>query len=168
MLVRALLTFGLIAVALQAQEDHIVLPMVVEACLENQAIRGQVTVSTHANPYYLRGDFDGDGRFDYAVAVKGGKSGKLRVLVCTATGRTTVLGQEGTGQAFSDMPDDNFFAPTWMVYTRAEVKELTKFTSNAPPPIPALRGEAIAMIWEDGISLIYWNGATFRWAGSKQ
>jgi hypothetical protein len=40
--------------------------------------------------------------------------------------------------------------------------------SNVPKPVPDVKTEAIAMIWEDGISLIYWDGAMFRWASSKE
>jgi hypothetical protein len=165
---RFMLLLGFVPAHLFAQEVPEALPATVETCLQDQAVRGRIAVSLNVNPYYLRGDFDGDGKIDYAVAVKGTTSGKLRVLICTGTKRVFLLGSEGNGPAFSDMADDNFFAPSWMVYTRAEVNDLTKYTSNVPQAVPASRGEAIAMVWEDGISLIYWDGAKFRWAGSKQ
>jgi len=35
--------------------------------------------------------------------------------------------------------------------------------------IPAnLTDEPLAMIWEDGIALIYWNGRAFKWASPSQ
>jgi hypothetical protein len=156
-----------VSVRLPAQDEPQV-PALMDTCLQSPTVRKRVSLSMQVNPFYLRGDFDGDSRPDYAIAVKGLKSGKMRVLVCTAAKGTFVLGREESGQAFSSMPADNFFAPNWMVYTRAEVRELTSYTSNVPAPILGLRGEAIAMVWEDGISMIHWDGQRFRWAGSRQ
>lgn len=147
------------------QDEQKVVPSTVESCL--QKVLGQVELSTTVNPFYLRGDFNGDGRPDYAVTVKGKKSGRLRMLVCTEAKGVFLLGREGDSRAFSDMPDDNFFSPNWMVYTRPEVVQLTKYNSNVPKTATTQRGEAIAMIWEDGVSLIYWDGKRFQWAGSN-
>jgi len=54
------------------------------------------------------------------------------------------------------MPNDNFLAGHWAVYTKQEVAALGGFQVNVSRPVPSAKGEAIAMIWEDGISLIYW------------
>jgi hypothetical protein len=115
------------------------------------------------NPYYLRGDFDGDGKPDYAVAVREAKGGKLRVLVCATKAGSALLGGEGPGKPFSDMPDDIYFAPSWMVYSKAEVTEAIQYSSG-PAPIGRIEGEAIAIVWEDGLALVYWNGKSYRWA----
>lgn len=68
---------------------------------------------------------------------------------------------------FSDMPNDNFVAPKWEVLSKADLTDLKRFQSNVPAPVPKTAGEAVAMIWEDGIALIYWNGSRFLWAGTN-
>lgn len=125
-----------------------------------------LSVLTDRNPFYLRGDFDGDGRPDYAVSVRS-QDGGTGVLICAGNGEVFLLGGGIGGGKFSDMPRDRFLAPNWAVYSKREVTALGAFQSNVPHPVPLVKGESIAMIWEDGISLIYWNGKSFKWAGSK-
>ncbi|MGA3286871.1 MAG: hypothetical protein ABSD46_05570 [Bacteroidota bacterium] len=38
--------------------------------------------SFHLNPFYLRGDFDADGKLDYAVLIKHKKYGKSGIAIC--------------------------------------------------------------------------------------
>jgi len=147
-------------------DDGPFLPDRVTQCLKNPKAAG-LTILTGNNPFYLRGDFDGDGKPDYAIEVRS-KSGGTGVLVCAGSGALFVLGAGLGGPTFSDMEQDRFLAPNWAVYTRQDVSALGAFRSNVPRPVPAVKGEAIAMIWEDGISLIYWDGARFKWAGSKE
>ena len=151
-----------------AQEEPEILPDTIEKAFKNPGIQKMVVLSTKINPFYLRGDFDADGTMDYAVAVKGVISGKMRVLICAGNHKLFLLGSEGNEPIFSDMPADNFFGTSWMVFSKGELKELSQWDLNVPNPFPKIVGEAIAMIWEDGISLIYWNGSKFAWAGSKQ
>jgi hypothetical protein len=141
-------------------------PEKLAACLKNPKVSG-VEVLTDNNLFYLRGDFDGDAKVDYALQVRS-RNGGTGVLICAGNGLLYLLGA-GVGSAeFSDMPKDNFLAPHWAVYTKQEVAALGAFQTNVPHPVPSAKGEAIAMIWEDGISLIYWDGARYRWAGAKQ
>jgi hypothetical protein len=70
--------------------------------------------------------------------------------------------------AFSNMPGDNFVAPNWEVLSKADQNELRRFTSNVPHPMPHDTGDAIGLIWEDGIAVIYWDGNHFRWSAPKQ
>jgi len=50
------------------------------------------------------------------------------------------------------------------VLTAAEVRKLTSFASNVPRPLPNQVGDAIAMIFEDAVELVYWDGRQFRHA----
>jgi hypothetical protein len=145
--------------------QDLVHPETVRQCLKNKKAYA-LSVRTSSNPYYLRGDFDGDTKPDYALEVRS-KKGGTGVLVCTGKGTVSLLGSGIGGERFSDMPDDNFLAPYWEVYTKEEVVELGKWIHNVPDPVSP-KGESIALIWEDGISLIYWNGSKFKWAGSKE
>ena len=49
-------------------------PFPVSKCLQPEADR--LEISRRMNPFYLRGDFNGDGKLDYVVLVKERKSGK--------------------------------------------------------------------------------------------
>jgi len=133
-------------------------------------VRSSVEIETTINPYYLRGDFDGDGKVDYAIAVRGRTTRRNGLLICAGNGMTFVLGaDQPLKPPFSDMPNDNFVAPNWMVYSMAETRALAVFKGGGVPAVPAkLPGETIAMIWEDGIALIYWDGRAFRWAAPKR
>jgi len=151
-----------------SREDTVVHPELIENCLSSPAAKGRVVVDFATNPYYLRGDFDADGKPDYAAAIKGRKTRRNGVLVCTTSNGVFLLGADNPlNPPFSDMPGDNFVAPHWQVLTTAETKALGKYSTTVPNPLPEFKGETIAMIWEDGISLIYWDGKKFRWAGAS-
>lgn len=147
--------------------DDVVYPGTVFACLRNPAA-ADLSVTTDRAMYYLRGDFDGDGKADYAVAVRGKKTKRRGVLICDGLGRIFVLGADTPTQPpFSDVEEDNFVAPNWLVYSRAETKALGNLPCCVPHPVPRTTGETIGMVWENGTGLIYWDGHRYRWAGFK-
>src|SRR5689334_1523486 len=59
------------------------------ACLEHPSVKGAARPHEGIKPTYLSGDFDGDGSNDVAVMIKGPKTGRNGVLICTA--RQTIL-----------------------------------------------------------------------------
>ena len=85
-------------------------PFVVSKCLQDET--NGVEISRRMNPFYLRGDFDGDGKLDYAVLVKDRKSEKQGYAFCFAeanrkpqivgAGHAVVL---GSGEPVDDIPD---------------------------------------------------------------
>jgi hypothetical protein len=147
----------------QSQEAKEARPAEVDRCLADAA--NDADARTDKKLDYLKGDFDGDGLPDYALAVRGHKTRRNGVLVCPAHGERVVLGADNpTDPPFSDMPHDNFVAPKWEVYTKEQAAELSDPDREPPARIASPRGDSIAMIWEDGICLIYWDGARFKWA----
>jgi hypothetical protein len=133
-----------------------------------KSIAASIVVTPDLPPYYLRGDLDGDGRADYAVAVRGRKTKRRGVLICDAKDRVFILGADSpTAPPFSDVEGDEFFAPNWAMLSRPEAETLSKEFGGVPHPFPKLLGEAIAMTWENGVALIYWDGNRYRWAGFK-
>lgn len=160
------LVLALTACVMAAAEDfdldlH---PYAVQRCLDLSHIRSRAEVTRFVNPYYLRGDLDGDGKADYAVAVKGKRSGLIRVLVCLADGTGHLLGREQEEPLFSDYSKDDYFPPVWMLYTVDEAKQIGESTTNEPARLPVVRGEVIALWREDGFNAIYWDGTKFCYA----
>ena len=150
----------------ELDQGYVVYPRQVIQCLKNRKA-SDLKVLTDNNPYYLRGDFDGDNKPDYALEVRA-KSGGTGVLICTGKGLLFLLGAGIGEKKFSDDEEDSFLAPHWEVLSQRDVEELRAWRGNVPYPIPYFKGEAIAMIWEDGTSLIYWDGKQFRWAGCER
>jgi len=115
-------------------------------------------IDTRINPYYLRGDFDGDGKLDFAVMVTRNNSKTLGLIICQGDGQSFVLGA-GSQPKFSTMSEDNFLSSDWEVVTLAEFRELLydkKLAGTA-------KGEVICLTWEDGNGYIYWDGKQYRW-----
>lgn len=93
---------------------------------------------------------------------------KDALLICEAVGGAVVLGGKADPkQAFSSVEGDNFIAPNWEVLSTVQTRRLTAFTSNVPKPLTDQRGEAIAMIFEDAVELVFWNGRQYRHAPAE-
>ena len=118
------------------------------------------SISHRINPFYLRGDFDGDGKADYAVLIVAKKGGANGIGIwLSSQKRILVL---GAGQLFkfaSGQFADLDFLNEWQVYGKRSVEPGVE----AGPP-PKLIGEAIlAGKKESASGLIYWNGKKFVW-----
>ena len=99
------------------------------------------------------------------MVVRVKETGKEALVICRSAGRAVLLGGRADAkQAFSTREGDNFVAKGWEVLTRAEVRELTSFASNVPKPVANQVGDAIAMISEDLVDQVYWDGRQFRYA----
>lgn len=149
----------LVAPAMAAGRDDIdfvigsSLPPEVWSALENS---NDYVVETRLNPFYLQGDFDGDGKRDTAVLVKHRASGKRGAAIVSRTGKVRVL---GAGKDIGDGTDNLDWMDAWYVFARGPVSQGA--TDEAPPK---LKGDAIAAIKTESASgLIWWSGSRFRW-----
>jgi hypothetical protein len=137
------------------------MPDAVSKCLARPEVSAYATVNSIINPYYLRGDLDGDGKVDYAVAVRAVRTKKPGVAICLGTGGVSLLGA-GYGARFSDMADDNFMSSDWMILSHYDV--VTRFrVLGLPLPRLAPQSEGILMPWEDGFGLVVRIDGMFRW-----
>src|SRR5713101_4267312 len=60
--------------------DEYNVPKEIEVCLKS---RPDLKISGQINPFYLSGDFDGDGKLDFAVQID--HSGKHGVAICLSS-----------------------------------------------------------------------------------
>jgi len=112
------------------------------------------------NPFYLRGDFDGDGRPDYAVRIKSKPRGEVGIAVWLSSNKKISVLGAGSPFIVSGQSSRNLdFLNVWKVYAKRQVERGV----DAGPP-PHLIGEAIlAGKRESASGLIYWNGKSFLW-----
>ncbi len=71
-------------------------------------------IELHAglNPFYQRGDFDGDGRLDLAILVRAKATGKIGILMLHRVGKPVLL---GAGRPFGNGGDDFAWIDQWSV-----------------------------------------------------
>jgi len=121
-------------------------------------IRSTYAINTSLNPFYLRGDFDGDKIMDYALAVIEGKTNKKGILIYHP--RTKKYFLAGAGTAIPNGQDDDYlWMSVWQVYDKKNIG-----TGVDQTAIAKLKGEAILVEQlESSSGLIYWTGKEYVW-----
>jgi hypothetical protein len=133
------------------------LPSWCRAAVERAESQKRVALSDRLNPYYLQGDFDGDGKLDLAVLVRGSESGKAGILVVFQGRSESVL--LGAGVELGSGGDDFSWMDVWSVYPKGP---LERGAGESGPP--KLRGDALAVEKSEAASaIVYWDGKAFRW-----
>lgn len=113
-------------------------------------------VAARINPFYLQGDFDGDGRRDTAVLVKERATGKIGFAVVFAGGKVRIA---GGGRDTGDGTDNLDWMDAWYVVGKGR---LSQGATDQPPPL--LKGDGVMVIrTESASAVIYWDGKAFRW-----
>lgn len=125
-------------------------------------------VSTKLNPFYLRGDLDGDGVPDYAVLVvnRATKATGIAVLRSRAA-KIEVLGAGGIKVKVAPLEGETQGSEVdsfdWMDSWHIERKQRLKFT-GWDTPVTQMVGEGIyAEKSEAASAIIYWDGKKYRW-----
>jgi hypothetical protein len=132
------------------------IPEVINRGVTNGLLARDYELSFRVNPFYLRGDFIGDGKADIAVLVKQRSTGKLGIAIITgATDKVTIV---GAGNAIGNGGDDFEWMDTWQVYSKGRA------IHDAEGSVPHLRGDALLVGKSEAASaLIYWNGKRCVW-----
>ena len=81
-----------------AQVDEYNLPAAVQDCLKNKKL-SDLELNDRINPFFLRGDFNGDGKMDYAVLVSQRATGKQGIAICLAGQPSPIV--IGAGRSFA-------------------------------------------------------------------
>jgi hypothetical protein len=119
-----------------------------------ECIRAQSNIQPNAeiNPFYLSGNFDGDGLTDFAVQIKNLKGGQRGVLFCFANGKRVLW---GAGVPNKTLVDGKWPFDSWMLIRKGS-KHLSIY--------PKIKNDAIALtIADEGGGLLYWNGSALVW-----
>jgi hypothetical protein len=126
----------------------------VRRAIASESLAKDYDVSFQVKPFYLPGDFNGDGKADIAVLVKQRSTGKLGIAIINgATNKLTVL---GAGTAIGNGGDDFEWMDSWEIYPKDRV------TSGRS--VPKLHGNALLVSKSEAASaLIYWNGRRYVW-----
>ena len=139
--------------------DNMVIPLFVDECLDKNKLDKEVKIPSIPlhNPYFVRGDFDGDRTIDYAIIVSSRKDGREGLLICfrNKESRAVLLGL-----------DPQYSPPFWLlmnwdVETSAEVGKIAD--ADGKPIGIRPKGESIVMKGEDWIGVVYWDVTAFRW-----
>ena len=128
--------------------DEYNVPKEIETCLKNSpglAINGDM------NPFYLTGDFDGDGKLDFAVQVVRGES--KGILVCLSSRKTPVIVGAGSSLLWPSAQKWRFDA--WSI--------IPKESTEVSRPPKAKHDAILLDVKETASGLLYWDGTTVRW-----
>jgi len=133
--------------------------------LSKSGLLSQLNLIAPINPFYQRGDFDGDGTLDIAIWVKNRKSGKLGIAVIPrGPGKVSWVGAghqlvDRTGNVLWPNGDTLDWIGAWYVYEKGAVGQ---GATDEPPP--KLKGDALMLIeLESASGLLYWTGQRYAW-----
>jgi hypothetical protein len=111
-------------------------PPILQAQLTSPQFSQRFIVLSRLHPAFLSGDFDGDGKADYAVMVQNREDRKSGIAIYhPATGHLVVL---GAGREFGNGGDDFSWIDRWTVYPKSKV---ARGLGQKNPP--ALKGQAV-------------------------
>lgn len=113
--------------------------------------------SDHLNPFFIQGDFNGDGKLDAAILLREKASKKLGIgIVHSGSASVSIL---GAGHDFGNGGDDFSWMDAWHAYPRTAVHQGAE---EGPPP--KLKGDALMVIkTESASALVYWTGKAYVW-----
>lgn len=143
------------------------LPDRVSAAFEKSKILATYDLSDKINPFYLRGDFDGDGIPDYAVLLQDKKTHHLSIAVVRSRAtKVELLGaaikiRNGVGRD-SYTFDDFDWMDAWQVQRKQKL-EIDGREGSDPHPGP-MAGEGFLVEKSESASgIIYFDGKRYRW-----
>lgn len=139
----------------------IFVPEQILECLSSQT--SKLSVDEAVNPFFVRGDIDGDGDADYVVAVKNAGIGQPGILICVNAGKHVLFsgGTSRVPEGLTLASDQSLSAVGWTFVGKIEVRTRLK----RPDVAARMKGEALLLQYEDDRALIFWDGSKYRWIG---
>src|SRR5512139_2720433 len=90
------------------------LPSWAALILDDKSFASTYTLSTRMNPYFLQGDFNGDGRLDLAVLIERRQTAQQGIAILHAGASNAVV--LGAGRSLGNGGDDFIWLDSWSVY----------------------------------------------------
>jgi len=133
------------------------IPDDVQRAIANRSLVQKYNLSFRVKPFYLRGDFNGDGKIDVAVLVNQRATGKVGIAIIDgAANNVTIL---GAGVSIGNGGDDFEWMDSWQVYAKERARHAAGETG-----VSRLRGDALRVSKSEAASaFIYWNGKRYVW-----
>ena len=140
-----------------ANEQPHDIPEVLKRAITTSSLAKNYDLSFRINPFYLRGDFNGDRKIDVAALVKQRSTGKLGIAIVHGEAeKATIL---GAGTAIGNGGDDFEWMDSWQVYSKDRVA-----LEGGKKSLPHLRRDALLVSKSEAASaLIYWNEKHYVW-----
>ena len=122
-----------------------------------QRFASTYALTTRINPYFLQGDFNGDGKLDLAALIEHKRTAQQGIAILHAGTRNAII--LGAGREIGNGGDDFSWQDAWSIRARGPVAA----GADGKNP-PTLRGDALLVQkLEAASALIYWDGAAYRW-----
>lgn len=119
-----------------------------------QSFASTYALSTRLNPYFLQGDFNGDGRLDVAVLIERKTTAQQGIAILHAGTIAPIV--VGAGREIGNGGADFSWLDAWSIFTQEP--------GTRGKDAPARRGEALLVQkLESASGLIYWDGLAYRW-----
>jgi hypothetical protein len=109
------------------------------------------------NPFFITGDFDGDGKTDIAISIQNNQTKEVGIAILhRGTGALYIL---GAGTEVKDRGRDLHWFDMWSLYPKGPMKR-----SPYEKEVPNLVGDALWIAKSESSSVfIYWNGKQYVW-----
>ena len=163
----------LLTITINAQEKRLIrnpirnIPKWIRNEFTKQHLEDRYSVAYDLYPYYLKADFNGDGRLDVAIQVVEKKTGKSGIAIFHGKRTQSLLTQVsilGTGNTLGHAGDNFSWANIWSV-----AKERYISNDETDKTFPKLEADAITIGKRDSLSgLIYWSGNKYLWHQPKK
>lgn len=115
------------------------------------------TPHTRINPFYLTGDFDGDGKTDIAIWVKNIKTKEIGLAILHHGDKSLHI--LGAGTLVKDRGRNLGSFDMWSLYPKAPISQ-----SPYEGQPPNLKGDALWVAKSESASVfIYWSGSHYSW-----
>lgn len=140
-------------------------PTAIQNCLPKIKMDEPIEFDLSVNPFYLRLDFDGNKKLDYAIRIRGKKTKVAGLLICLDGEKPYMFGKLAKSKTpLTNIEGDNFLMDNWDVVPKEEMK-----SSPTYPPEGKTReginakGEALVFAFPiDGVQYVYWDSKAFR------
>ncbi|MCS6294408.1 MAG: hypothetical protein H8J66_15160 [Nitrospira sp.] len=157
LLIGLLLTGSLVSGGQPTWQEQQNLPEWTAPVLAGKAFASTYALSTRLNPFFLHGDFNGDGRLDVAVLIMHKRTGQQGIAILHAGAQTAIV--LGAGHAVGNGGADFSWLDAWSIFDTQTVQQGA--TGKKPP---MRRGDALLVQkLESASALLYWDGTAYRW-----